>query len=121
MARKITIELVDDYDEQSAAAETVTFALDGTHYEIDLSSENAAALRHALDRWIAHARPSKRQRRETQPRRRESPRHAPSALVRQWAHRQGIEVSARGRVPGTIIDAYRRATIEQEPHRRANP
>jgi hypothetical protein len=36
MAQKIHVELVDDID-GSPAAETVTFGLDGTEYQIDLS------------------------------------------------------------------------------------
>ena len=47
MAQRVSIVLTDDLDE-SPAAETVTFGLDGNTYEIDLSSANAARLRDAL-------------------------------------------------------------------------
>ena len=40
MARKVQVLLVDDLD-GGAADETVSFALDGASYEIDLSSDNA--------------------------------------------------------------------------------
>src|SRR4051794_29819693 len=53
MAKAIT--LVDDFD-GSPAAETVSFALDGTTYEIDLSETNAAALRDTIGEWIVEAR-----------------------------------------------------------------
>ena len=43
MEQKVTITLVDDLD-GSEGAETVSFGLDGTNYEIDLSEKNAAAL-----------------------------------------------------------------------------
>ncbi|MFD1044960.1 histone-like nucleoid-structuring protein Lsr2 [Kibdelosporangium lantanae] len=43
MATKII--LVDDLDHAAQADETVTFALDGTDYAIDLSEENASRLR----------------------------------------------------------------------------
>ena len=51
MAKKRLWSLVDDFD-GSPAAETVTFALDGRTYEIDLSAENAAELRDVLQPWI---------------------------------------------------------------------
>ena len=51
MAQKVQVMLVDDID-GGAADETVTFALDGTSYEIDLTSENAAKLRDALAAYV---------------------------------------------------------------------
>jgi len=48
MAQKIQTLLVDDID-GSEAEGTVRFGLDGAEYEIDLSAENALALRGALD------------------------------------------------------------------------
>ncbi|MBN9376412.1 MAG: Lsr2 family protein, partial [Cellulomonas sp.] len=41
MAQKVQVLLVDDLD-GGTADETVTFALDGISYEIDLTTENAA-------------------------------------------------------------------------------
>ena len=55
MAQRVQIILEDDYDGGSAD-ETVSFALDGAEYEIDLSSKNATGLRDALAPWVAHAR-----------------------------------------------------------------
>ncbi|HRK44564.1 MAG TPA: Lsr2 family protein, partial [Nocardioides sp.] len=43
MAQKVHIVLEDDLD-GSDATQTVSFALDGTAYEIDLNDKNAAAL-----------------------------------------------------------------------------
>ena len=48
MAQRVNIVLEDDLD-GSEADETVTFALDGVTYEIDLNAKNAAALDSA---WI---------------------------------------------------------------------
>jgi hypothetical protein len=39
MAQKVIREFVDDID-GSEAERTFTFAIDGTHYEIDLSTQN---------------------------------------------------------------------------------
>ena len=55
MAQKVQVVLVDDLD-GGEADETVSFALDGVSYEIDLSSKNAAALRDAFATWVGHGR-----------------------------------------------------------------
>ena len=47
VARITHVTLVDDID-GSHASETVFFSLDGRHYDIDLSAENAATLRTRL-------------------------------------------------------------------------
>src|ERR1700743_2730581 len=46
MAKKVTVTLVDDFDGEGAADETVEFGLDGVTYEIDLSAKNATKLRN---------------------------------------------------------------------------
>ena len=59
MAQKHIVQLIDDLDGVEAQ-ETVSFALDGTRYEIDLSAENAARLRDSLAVYVASARRSQR-------------------------------------------------------------
>lgn len=54
MASKTVVELFDDLD-GGRADETVSFALDGVEYEIDLSTANATALRNAMAEFIRHA------------------------------------------------------------------
>lgn len=49
--------LVDDLD-GSEATETVTFAIDGASYEIDLSAENAVTIRSQLAKYVRAARPA---------------------------------------------------------------
>ncbi len=59
MARRIVHQLVDDIDGtvlEVGDGETVHFSLGGNAYEIDLSAENAEALRTALDPYIAAGR-----------------------------------------------------------------
>src|SRR3954451_18420493 len=56
MARKVQVILSDDLDDSISADETVTFALDGTTYEIDLSEQNAAELRDAFGKYVSAAR-----------------------------------------------------------------
>ena len=55
MAQKVQVILVDDVD-GGEAAETVSFALDGTSYEIDLAEKNAKELRDAFARYVSAAR-----------------------------------------------------------------
>jgi hypothetical protein len=107
MAQKVQVILVDDLD-GGEAEESVTFSLDGVSYEIDLSSENAEALREAIAPWVGHARRvSGRAGRGRGPGR---PRAAAAktdlADVRNWARENGYQVSDRGRVSSEVMSAY---------------
>ncbi len=55
MAQRVQVVLEDDLD-GGKADETVTFGLDGTSYEIDLSKKNAAKLRDALAQYVGSGR-----------------------------------------------------------------
>lgn len=55
MAQKVQVLLVDDLD-GGEADETVTFALDGKTYEIDLTTANADKLRGLLDPYLKGGR-----------------------------------------------------------------
>ena len=108
MAQKVTITLVDDLD-GSEGAETVSFGLDGTNYEIDLSEKNASALREALAGYVGHAR--KAGRASTRGGRAKSTATSgPTAReLRDWARSNGYEVSDRGRVPEEVRQAFEAA------------
>jgi hypothetical protein len=54
VASKTVVELFDDLD-GDRADETVSFALDGVEYEIDLSTANATQLRGVLAEYVSHA------------------------------------------------------------------
>lgn len=56
MAQRIVVKLVDDLDRSSAADETIRFSVDGSEYEIDLSSRHAAEFRSALNVYVGSAR-----------------------------------------------------------------
>lgn len=66
MAERIQVELVDDID-GSPAQQTVTFALDGVTYEIDLSERHAQRLRGVFARYIERARAPEREREQQSP------------------------------------------------------
>jgi len=57
MAQTVIVKLTDDID-GGDADETVTFALNGQRYEIDLNQNNAKMLREALAPFIEKARVS---------------------------------------------------------------
>lgn len=104
MATKTLILLEDDID-GGTADETISFSLDGTTYEIDLSAKNAGKLRAALERYVSSAR-------KTGGRRKAAPaagKHQSTQAVREWARAQGLEVSERGRVAAAILAKYEAA------------
>lgn len=107
MARVTHTELLDDLDGKSAAEETVAFGLDGSSYEIDLSSDHAEKLRTALAKYIEKGRKvaknGRRGGRAASTRRR-------SAAIRKWALENGYEVGGRGRFSDELLAAYREAT-----------
>ncbi|MFD4181116.1 Lsr2 family protein [Rhodococcus sp. NPDC058514] len=113
MAKKVTVTLIDDVDQEAAADETVEFGLDGVTYEIDLSSANAAKLREQLEVWVSHARRSTGRRRAKAAAAGGKSRVAidreQSAAIREWARRNGHKVSARGRISADITEAYNKA------------
>ena len=112
MAQEVITKLIDDLD-GTEAAETVSFAIDGEHYEIDLNDKNATALRKALDRYRAVARSSTAGRLGSARRKRGKSTRSRSdvdpRVVRAWAIQSGIEMSSRGRLPTEVLDQYKAA------------
>lgn len=107
MAQKVQVLLVDDLD-GGEADETVTFALDGKSYEIDLNTSNADKLRDALSDFVqAGRRTGGRSSRGKGGR--SSASSQDTAKIRAWAKEQGYEVNDRGRVPASIREAYEKA------------
>jgi hypothetical protein len=107
MAQRVNVVLVDDLD-GSDAVETVSFALDGVGYDIDLSNKHAGDLRKALALYVGHAR-------RTGGRRKSGKRSASSgggtsaAEIRAWARDNGWDVPERGRVAAEVREAYNSA------------
>jgi hypothetical protein len=106
VVQRVEILLTDDLDGRDLPAgkgETVGFALDGTSYEIDLSTRNAAALRKVLAAYIEVARPIRNRRGKKVTR---SIIGADARTVKEWARANGYEVNDRGRVPADIRKAF---------------
>jgi hypothetical protein len=111
MAQRVQVLLVDDLD-GGDASETVSFALDGVTYEIDLSESNAAKFRDDFASWIGHARRSGG-RRATGGTRRAAPgstrTRSDLGAIREWARANGHQVSDRGRISAEVQEAYDKA------------
>ncbi|HSV41671.1 MAG TPA: Lsr2 family protein, partial [Nocardioidaceae bacterium] len=100
--------LVDDID-GSDADETLMFALDGTEYEIDLSSVNAAKLRDSIALYVGHARRTGGRRKRGAGRGSAKAVDATPAEIREWARNNGWDVPDRGRVASEVREAYEAA------------
>lgn len=114
VAQKVQVLLVDDLD-GGEASETVSFSLDGSSFEIDLSEKNANELRDAFAKYVGAARKSGRSSGGGSASGRSSGRaragstamdRDQAAAIRSWAKKQGLKVSDRGRIPATIIEQY---------------
>ncbi|MFC8584796.1 histone-like nucleoid-structuring protein Lsr2 [Streptomyces sp. NPDC003444] len=106
MAQKVQVLLVDDLDGVEAD-ETVTFALDGKTYEIDLTTANAEKLRGLLEPYTKSGRRTGG--RAAAPRgkgRAATGGSADTAKIRAWAKENGHDVNDRGRVPAKVKAAY---------------
>ncbi|MEE6263237.1 histone-like nucleoid-structuring protein Lsr2 [Plantactinospora sonchi] len=112
MAKQVITLLTDDLD-GGEADRTVEFGIDGVNYTIDLSDKNAGKLRKALDVYI-HA--GNRVGRGPVESRRTGRRGAPTSptrsdrelnrAIREWAVQNGYDVSERGRIPSSVVQAY---------------
>ena len=120
MAQQVNVKFVDDLDGSDAAG-TVSFAIDGRAYEIDLSEDNAARLRESLASFVAAARKSggsaaAGRRAPKTPKMTASSGRRPqpldreqTAAIRAWARQNGHQVSDRGRISKTVVDAFQAA------------
>ncbi|MEU9174211.1 Lsr2 family protein [Streptomyces sp. NPDC048420] len=109
MAQKVQVLLVDDLD-GGEADETVTFALDGKTYEIDLTTANADKLRGLLDPYVKGGRRTGGRASGGRGKARAAVGGSQdTAQIRAWAKENGMEVNDRGRVPASIREAYEKA------------
>jgi hypothetical protein len=115
VARQVITLLTDDLD-GSEADRTVEFSLDGVSYTVDLSDKNAGKLRKALEPYIAAG---------TRVGRAGAERRSPgrgrtdgsvtrssrdqNQAIREWAAKNGYELSSRGRLPASIVEAFDKA------------
>jgi hypothetical protein len=114
VASRVVTLITDDLD-GSEAAETIAFSLEGASYEIDLSNAHAEELRSVLELYMKAGRKTGS--------RRDGRRRSQGASVdkdqikaiRDWAKKQGLNVSDRGRVSADVRDAYDKASWLTRP------
>lgn len=126
MAKKVSVELVDDLDGSvidDGSGETIEFSVAGVDYVIDLKTKNANAFHRTLDYYIDRAaRVGGRRHRPKPagstptftPKRNTSPATGSAdpdhvREIRQWAADEGYDIKNRGRIPASIIEAYNAA------------
>jgi hypothetical protein len=110
MAQKVQTLFIDDLDGTEADG-TVRFGLDGTDYEIDLSTKHAQDLRDVLASYLsASRRVGSGARRSARGGRSAPAGGLNSTAVREWAKTQGIDVKDRGRVPAELVVKFKAAT-----------
>jgi hypothetical protein len=120
MAKTVTVltTLVCDaeHDAPTEGSSTVTFALNGTTFEVDLCDEHLEELHEAFDQWTAIARPAGRGGGRKAPARARrsggtSSRASRGQLgeLREWARANGYQVSDRGRISSEVKSAYEAA------------
>ena len=102
MARREVTQFFDDLDNSPLTEEELTvirFSVDGKDYLLDVSKENAEKFHAAMEPFVKAARhPIKKETRSYRP-----------ADVREWAAKHGYEVAERGKIPTSVITAYREA------------
>lgn len=116
MAREIIERYTDDMDPTSEATHIgVTFSFEGVEYSTDLNDENYAGLKYSIEKYADHATKVSGSGRGRGRSAATSPVSAGSArekkeelaAVRDWASKNGIPLSSRGRIKETVLAAYR--------------
>jgi nucleoid-associated protein Lsr2 len=108
MAQKVQTLFIDDIDGGEAEG-TIRFGLDGSEYEIDLSTKHSSELRSTLDKYVSHARKIGATTRRPATRGGRKPSATDTVAVRAWARENGYDIKDRGRVPADLVTKYREA------------
>ncbi|WP_167503237.1 histone-like nucleoid-structuring protein Lsr2 [Streptomyces malaysiensis] len=107
MAQKVQVQLIDDMD-GGVADETLSFSLDGRHYEIDLRSETAQEIRDFLAPFARNARRAGTANLAAKGAKSRAGK-IDNNQVREWAKREGLPVSELGRLPKEYAPAFEEA------------
>lgn len=110
MARKVYVQLVDDIDEKpiESGGEHITYSVNGVSYEIDLSDKNAKEFHRKLDYYIEHSTKvgGKRQKKSSSAATGAKRDANQTKAIREWAKANGHNISARGRIPAEVEQAF---------------
>lgn len=108
MAKTTTVTITDDID-GSADAAGFEFTFDEVTYRIDLAKKNKTAFDKVLRPYLEAATRVSGRRRSPRSSQLVSSRTQDLAAIRDWASKNGYEVSARGRIARSVVDAYNAA------------
>lgn len=123
MATKTYVSVLDDLD-GTEGAETVSFAVEGVAFEIDLNEKNKNKLLAALRPYTENGRRvgGRAKRGANLPReatgrgRQQLGQHGATAtMIRQWAQQTGVNVGDKGRIPSAVIEEYDKAQSAPKP------
>lgn len=127
MAQKVLVQFVDDLDGSVGEdVSTVSFALDGVSYEIDLRDANANKLRDSLEDYVTSARRvGGRVKRAVATPAAPAPAKPSDArskeqtkAIREWARKNGHDLADRGRIPANVIAAFEASHAKKTSSRR---
>jgi hypothetical protein len=121
--RQVTVFIDDVTGDELEGGETVSFALDGVEYQIDLSEERADELRKAFAPYVLKGRRTGGRYARGGSASAGPPRRSPDSsstgtsgrskrdmqAIREWAQANGHKVSDRGRIPASVVEAYEAA------------
>lgn len=113
MAQKTIVQLIDDLD-GTTADENIAFAVDGVEYTIDLNTNNAQALRAALERYVENAQRVGGRRKSGSAyaggvRQKPGTDRAQNQAIRDWARSVGMELADRGRISQAVVEQFNAA------------
>jgi len=109
MARRLIEHIYDDLDgtliSDPSEGRTVTFAINGTSYAIDLTTAHAEELEESLRPFtrVARAVKSSQYKRRTRDSRRGQ---CDLEEIRKWARENDYDIYTRGRIPAAVVKAY---------------
>jgi len=113
MAERIVRQLIDDIDGSDiseGAGGRVEFSVRGVAYQIDLSAANVAKFDKALKPYVdAAMKVSGTRARRAKVGTNGKASKEQLAAIREWARKNGHEVSDRGRIKGDIVEAFEAA------------
>ena len=106
MARKISRLVVCDFphDKMLEGTESMTFALNGSSYEIDLCGVHGLEFSEKIGQYAHYARRVRANGRL--PKARRTSNRDKSADIREWARVLGLDIKDRGRLRKSVIAAY---------------
>ena len=118
MSKIQTVTVIDDLDGRELEPEdarTVSWTWLGVDYELDVSPANLEKIEEGkvtvskLLTASTRVGGRRQSRGATRSQRSASGNNGQNAVIREWANANGFEVSARGRIPNDVVEAYEAA------------